>query len=469
MAITITIGGASVTDILEKNSLNLSDDANARNVLRFQLIDPTATRHYAPGAEVIVLDGATRLFAGTIEEPNETLLQGRQILIANITAVDFNQLPDRFLVAETYDNKTIAQIATDLVTVYLAADSVTLGTIETGPTITRKVFNYVLLSDALNWLTEQTGYPWSISYTKVFTLQNPESVIAPFVADGTTCLSMRTNRARGPYRNKQYIRAGRDLTDSRVESFKGDGTRRTFNVSFPVGTVPTVTVDDVPKTVGIRGIDTGNDWYWNKDTNEISQDDSGAILTTSNTLAVTYRGLFPILVQAQLDAEIADRVVVEGGSGVYEAIEDHTDIDDEDLAMDTALARLARDGSIHKTVEIVTDSSGLAAGQLLTVNEAKLQLSGQFLVQSVQANDIQGAWLRSSATCISGDAVGGWINFYQKLLAAKRETVVRDNEVLLHLRLLTETIAFTDVVLISTAAPESRIGSALINYSEVAA
>ena len=273
----LTIGGVSVTRLLQPGSLECTDDLNARNTLRFTLRGPAATApHPLPGQEVILLadDGTTRRFAGTIDDPQETLLPAGRWLVGHYTAVDFNQLPDRFLVVETYAGVATEAIARDLVTTYLAADGVTIGTIDAGPTITRKLFNYRPLTEALEWLTEQTGYPWEITYRKVFHLRAPSGVGAPFAADRSTCLSMSARRPRGAYRNRQYIRAGHDLTRPRVESFTGDGTRRTFTVAFPAGAAPTVTVNAVAQTIGIRGVETGHDWYWNKESTEISQDDA---------------------------------------------------------------------------------------------------------------------------------------------------------------------------------------------------
>lgn len=496
MALQVFIDGVDRTELIQPGSFEIVDDMNARNTLRFLMRDPTASVHIDVGDEVIVyFDGATgtarryfpmlllssqgagagtRSFAGTVDDAEENLIFGEEapseggVLDISVTVVDFNQLPDRFLVAEAYENEAIEDIFTDLIESYLTEDGVTVGQVDAGAVITRKIFNYISLTDALNWLSEQTGYVWTIDYSKVATLLAPDTIAAPFVADGTTVLEMRTRRPRGQYRNRQLIRGGRDLTDPRTESFVGDGTRRTFNVSFPVGTVPTITVNGSSKVVGIRGVDSGVQWYWNRDNTEVSQDNDETILTTGDTLAVTYQGLFPILVQAQDDAAITERVLAEGGSGIYEAIEDQPDLDDADMALDTALAKLQREGMLRQYVEIVTDEPGLLAGQLLEVNEPALNLAGLYLVQSVTARDIGGTFLRYSATVVSGDAVGGWLAFYQRLMNAKRDNVARENESLLLLRVMSDTVVISDVFATPVqATKETRVGIAKIGMSEI--
>ena len=174
--------------------------------------------------------------------------------------------------------------------------------------------------------------------------------------------------------------------------------------------------------------------------------------------------------QAQDDRAISERIAVEGGSGVYEAIDDQPDIDDAGMALDTAVAKLLRDGLIRQAVTISTDQAGLASGQVIQVSEPNLALAGAFLVHAVRARDIQGAWLRSTATLLSGDAVGGWVAFYRTLMAAKRRTAIpRDNEVLLLLRAHSETVTCGDSLVAAASAVESRVGVAVVGYAEVAA
>jgi len=55
-------------------------------------------------------------------------------------------------------------------------------------------------------------------------------------------------------------------------------------------------------------------------------------------VALTYRGLFPILVDERIDAEILARRALEGGTGVYEAIADDPAINVQNVAVTKALA-----------------------------------------------------------------------------------------------------------------------------------
>ena len=466
----VLIGGVDVTAAIQPGSLDISDEMNARNTLHAVLRDVT-TLVRIPTGEDIRVDGDGSpppiLFAGTIEEPSSNLLPPGEVVDIAITAVDYNQLADRFLVAEVYENQTIEAITTDLVTQYLGTEGVTIGHIEPGAVITRKLFSYVSLAEALNWVSEQTGYAWEIDYSKVFRLRAPDTIAAPFAATGDTVRTMSVRRPRGAYRNRQYIRGGKDLTDLRAEFFSGDGTRRTFTVAFPIGKEPSVTVNGTPESVGIRGVEFGFAWYWNKESNEITQDNAGTILEAADQLGVTYRGLFPILVQAQDDAALAERIAVEGGSGLYEAIEEEGSIDDAELALDTALAKLQRDGLIRDYIEITTDLFGMRSGQLMTVTDPALGLDGTYLIQSVRVSDVDGVELLFSATLMSGDALGGWIAWFQRLMAVKRLEVAEDTESLLLLRTLPDVVALTDALVTLFGQQETRIAYARIGQSEI--
>lgn len=471
----LLVDGVDRTSLLRLNTLEYTDDINARNTLSCELWDETGTYHPACGEDVVLLsaDGVTRLFAGTIEEPEEVSLLGVETGYGiQITAVDYNQIPDRRLAAKVYDDTSFAAIVADLTSTYLAADNVLIGIVDDGPVFARKVFNYRTVAECFNELSEDTGYTWWISADKFLYFRARESVTAPFTISDTneTIRSFRVKQTRGEYRNRQFIRAGKDLTDPIAESFTGDATRQTFTVGFPIGQEPTITVNGVAQTVGIRGVedDAAFDWYWNKDAAEISQRAASVPLVVSDLLVVTYRGLYPILIQAQTDTEIADRMAVEGGSGVYERIEDYSDVDSADLAFSTAVAKLRRNGFIRQVITFETDQDGLMSGQLVSITFPAHDVDGQYLVQAVRARDIESRFLRYTVTAISGDAVGGWIAFYQQLTSKRRLSVQRENELLMFLRSSSDTVTCTDSLLVDTpVARETRIGLAQIGRSEV--
>jgi hypothetical protein len=322
--------------------------------------------------------------------------------------------------------------------------------IQDGLLLTKAVFNYRTVAEALNELAELSGYSWVIDYRKVLHFFARETNYAPVAITGANARNFSARSTRDQYRNRQYLRAGYALTDSRTESFTGDGTRKVFTLAFPCGKVPSaVEVDAVAKTIGIREVETGKDWYWQKGETTISQDDAAGALASDEILAVTYQGLYPLLVDNRNSPEIAARQAVEGGTGLYEAIQDEPDYDDDSLAIDKTNALLRKYGRIGKTVMFETDVDGFQAGQLVDITLSELGLSGSYLISQVTTRHVAGIEFRYTVTALDGENLGGWVEFFRKLAAAGQKFVIRENEVLMLLRYLSDQVGCGDALTIT--------------------
>lgn len=478
---TWTLRTAGVERAIEVPSLQWQDQLNARSSLSFDLITPASGGYRPIDGESCTLtdaDGSTVIFPGQLEEPAEELLFGGDCLTHNrhrCRAVSYDALADKTMVAASYTAQTLRAIAQDIVaTTSLAAAGVTATDyVDVGPTLT-VTFNYKSAAVCFAQLCEESGFSWWIDVNKKLHMQPRVSIVAPFAMSDAAphCSWLRVSRRKTNYRNVQYVRAGIELTSLRTESFVGDGTRKVFTLAYPVGVVPTqITVNAVPKPIGIRGVETGKDWYWNKGATEIQQDDGASALTSGQTLAVTYRGQYPIVVAARNESAIAARVAIEGGTGEYVHVDDDPNINSGSVALDKANALLARYGVIEDVVEWETDDGGLRAGQLMSMSFTKHAISGEYLIESVSArarDDIH-CTLVYTVRALSGDGVGGWLSFFQTLLDARRSFVVRENEVLLVLRAFADGLVLGDSLGVSLAAPESRIGASVIGFSEIAA
>ncbi len=469
-AFTLEIGGEDVTAFLVADSLEKEGNASSRGVMAFTLVDPAGEYSPETGAEVELFDeNDVLLFGGTIEEPAETLVTKRGIgKRIDVTAVGFTQLGDRFLVAELFEAQTCGAIVESLRDEYLAAEGVTAGVIEDGPIVTIP-FNYRTVKECLEELAEQAGgFVAFIDKDKQLHFRSRAAVAAPVTLETGSVkniVSIRVRRPRSGYRNRQYLRAGLDKTASRTEHFKGDGTNKVVTVSFPVSEVPSVTVGGVSKTVGIKGVTTGKDWYWNRGERVLSQDDAAAAVTNGTAIAITYVGEYPLIVMGQDDLEISARAAVEGGSGVYEAIETDEAVDTGTLAIAKVLARL-KQGRLVERLEVVTYERGFEEGQIATVVVPELGINGEYLIETAVSrfeNDV--VWM-TRLELLGGDTLGGWVNFFRKM-TREGKYVVRENEVLQLVRGFSETLALTESLLVSVGAPETRIGYLQLGYGEI--
>lgn len=305
------------------------------------------------------------------------------------------------------------------------------GPIQDGPTVVEAVFNYVPVTQALDALAERAGFSWWIDPDKKLHFVERSTYAAPWSVSSTTKIqNVEVEQDRGEYRNRQYIKAGKDVTDPQVESFKGDGSSRTFTVGFPIAKVPTVKVNGVAKTVGIKGVDIGKDWYWNKGDPVITQDQAGVVLTSADNLEVTYQGFFDVVLLTYDEVAINERKALEGGTGYYEAVDEEPYLSSRQAAFESANAKLRRYAQMGKTLRFETELSGLKPGQLLTVNLPIHNISNeQFLIEQVDFSDFGAAEgrFRYVVTAVSGQAVGGWVKFFKNMASRGQTFVIREN------------------------------------------
>jgi len=474
-------------------SLKINDNINARSTCTFKV---DADNSIAIGQEVTITNdvgtGAVasddtyfmqvqfpavnntypRVFGGTIERFKKRRIGTTSIVRYNISCIDFNKTADRRRVYESYVNKTAGYIVNDIITRFLAGEGITAGSIETGPVMKKVVFNYKKASECFDYIKDATGLNWNIDYNKQLnTFYREDDVGEGFSTTEGNFEDVEVESTREEYRNRQYIRAGKDLTDTltkRSVTPKPDGVSRTFMVSLPIGEKPTIYVNDVAVSdsdVGINGVDTGKKWYWNKGSNQISQDDGETVLCDTDALTVTYKGLFPIIVQADNQLEQAARKAVEGGTGIYEDIEVDGNIDDSDTALDYANGLLEKYADIPEIVTITTREFR-QAGKLIPLDIPELDLSGDYLIESVQTKD-QNGLLVYTVKALSGESLGGWVEFFRKMRQDKSQYLIRENEVLIKLKRLEDGVECNDSLSYTSAASESRVGTALVGYSEV--
>jgi hypothetical protein len=482
MALAITIAGTDRTGIYAAGTLQISEKLDLRTVTTFQLLTTSVTP--AIGEEVIVTDGATTHFLGMIQKIRKRLLNDGTTLRYWITCGDYSAFFQARTITTSYTSQTLQAIVLDIISLEFSNEGFTTAGVEVGPTLDKVTLNYVYAADAFDQLADLTGYHWYVDTDKDLHFEERISTTAPFdqtdASNNFLAGSLDETEDRKRYRNKEVVRAGTDLTASRTETIDGNDTR-SYQLIYPAGAVPTIRIDIgagfVSQTVGIRGLDTGKDWYWQKGDHDIAQDDGGTPLTVggggTDQIEVTYQGLYPLVVQAQDDTEIAARVAIEGGDGVYSHVTSEPDVDTLDGATGIAAGLLRRFGTIPATVQYQTDGAGLRSGQLQTINLTAHGVNDSFLISEVKAQDLgAGAdgYLRYTISAVAGEYVGGWEKFFQNLIRGNRKFVLRENEVATILRVQSSgnEVDLEETVLTALeAAPETRAGFALADYSEV--
>jgi hypothetical protein len=240
-------------------------------------------------------------------------------------------------------------------------------------------------------------------------------VSAPWEITPTDLVDDSVTVAEGSrnYRNRQYVQ-GNDVTDPQTETQVGDGDTRAWLMSYPLDQVPTVTVNGTPATVGIRGLETGRDFYWSRGENTISQDTGDPVLTGSDTLAVTYRGQFRILVMTEApDAITATQEIEDGGSGIVEQLAaPDASITTRAAALEAGNAALLQFANIGRVVAFTTERIGLVAGQWAVIHLTPHGLDGvEMLLTSVELADVDDG-LVWHVTATEGPDRASWARFF---------------------------------------------------------
>lgn len=426
---TYTIAGNPV--IVQKNSLSYNDRLNERSTVSFVVIEPTFEIDI--GMEVFIEDDGNIIFGGTIENSKS---YGDKEKYVSVSCVDFSQLIDTRIIADSFENTLAGDIVRSFISNKFFEEGIIAGNIQDGPVISKAVFNYDNGNVALNYLTDTTGHSWYIDKDKKLHFFERSAYTAPtLLADNSSNYSgLQVSKSRGEYRNRQYIRAGQDMTQEIIKEKptpKPDGVSKTFVTRLPIAKKPRIYIEDVEviqDDIGVNGLDKNKKYYFTFNSNTITQDDSEAVLSTEK-LEISYFGLYPLLVVAENPEEIENRKTLEGGSGIYENIIQEQNIDTRDAAFQLANGKLDKYGIIPKIVTWNTYERGLKAGQLIPIQNTKHNLNDSFLIESVTARDDNGLTLYS-VKALDGSSLGGWEKLFKSLIEGNKKLVIRENEVL---------------------------------------
>ena len=451
----VTINGNQV--VFMDGSLSIDDAISERSTASF-VVKTDTTVHYSQGQPVEVYDDAENLiYAGVIDKPAEKQPPGTDFLLHSISCKDQHYLADKRILSKAYEETLAGDIVRDIITLKLVAEGIAVGTIQDGVTVEEAVFNYVPTTTALDVLAEKTGFIWYIDFDKRLHFISRSTHIAPWVVTGGDITKdVTVEHGNSQYRNTQYIKGGTDITDPQTQTYKGDGKLTVFSTGFKIAKVPTIALNTVAQTVGIRGLDAGKQWYWSKGDNTISQDNAGTPIISTDTLSITYQGEFSVVVISKDEAQISNRQTIEQNSGINEDVEDEPSTTTRDAAFQSAAAKLQKYSVIGRRVKFRTRRIGLEAGQIATINLPDQGLdNAEMLIENIQISD-QADILWHDVSAVEGPEQGSWTRMFQKLATRGQAFVIRENisedQVLITLQTFSESVAWTENVLQSVFA-----------------
>jgi len=405
----IQINGSPVQ--IRAGTLRITDVVDQRATCSFTVTDIAGSSHYRKGMAVQITDGAA-VYGGVVNDATESHISNLSSgLFHDVNCVDYKYYATKRVAAESYIDTAADVIFDDLITKYLSDEGITPGLVESAPSIHSTIINYAYLSDAFDELAQMANFVWGILPDKTAEFHEQFSKPAPFDADNSIARygSVSVKHGNDQYRNRQYIRGGINTTDPQTESRTGDAQTTSWSMGYPLAKVPTITVDGVSKTVGIKGVDSGKDFYWSKGDNTITQDASATPLAKGSVLSVTYQGQYNVIVLSEDPGAIADRKTVEGGgTGYVDDIQDQPNTADSQSGFQTAAALLKQYATVGRTLKYRTRSAGLRSGMVQTATFPQHGLDGvQMLIQEVDTSD-DGTILWYDVTAVESPVQSAW-------------------------------------------------------------
>jgi hypothetical protein len=450
----ITIDGVDRTNDIINQTPVIEDAINdQQNFLSFQLMDLNSIGIPSNDDEVIVyLDDDTKLFGGNIISI-EMSKKTTGSVVATIRCVDYSRVLDSNLVHKSYEDMTDKAIIEDIVATYCAGLDITTTNVVEGVTIEQVSFNYVQPSQALRKIADLTGRNWYIDYDKDIHYFPLTTNTTPFNIDSSNneYYNLRVSKDASQIKNRIYVRGGTKLSDETTYSEKGDGEKRKFVLPDKPHAV-TVTVNGVEKTLGIKNVNAdGFEWYLNFQEKYLEQDSTETVLSTSDTLEVTYKYDIPILVALENSASIIEH-------GIKEFAIFDKQISTTKSARDRASAELTDYANNIIEGSFKTLTTGFTSGQYININLTEYGLNEDYIIQKVVANSIGGGVYEYTISMASAKTMG-IIRFLIELLEDNRNLITLDeNEVVDELFTINDSLlsdSLVDSLITDSAGPYS--------------
>lgn len=425
------------TKYLFYRSWRIREQLNGRNSCSFKLL---ASDGYLPilGQEVVLAIGATRIFAGKVFRRQTGFLSEAEStwLVHDLDCVDYNAICDRRRIGEVYPpGLTLGQIVRDVVTKTIGQEGITDEGVEEGPTLDRVVFPNILVSEAFDLLSQQTGYYWDVDYMRRlhffsrFTSQAPFAIVN---GDNAVFRNFFDVETLEQYRNSQYVDGGQAVMLPQREELPSDGKTRTYTVGGPIAKKPRLDLNGVeidPNTVGIRGLEEGKAYYWAQGENTITRDQALEPLPANQPLGVTAQWFFDLDVVVTNFEGVAERKAAEGGTGLYENIATEQSLDGEEVITAKGLALLNRYG-LSKEKEFELDVAGLSPGQQVSVTVPEVGANEQLhLITEMETSNLVLSERRFVVRCSTGELKGTFTEFWKRVFARNPVRINPDADV----------------------------------------
>lgn len=405
VVLKLLINNVDRSSVLIEDSLFIDCfDGDVIDTIELSLDDKDANITVVEGHDIILevsTDATDRKFAGIITNVTMSVVGlGREIaVIAN----DWKMILDRSYFTKQFDNVTDKVIIQNSFTEAGVTEIDTSTLVQSARVIDKMVYRGTSLRQMLDSITSITGWFWDVDKFKklIYRPYGDAPLTFSFTEDFdeiTTFPYYNFNRVReiGQF-NEIEIHGASKVSNITNQVYAGNGTRKRFTLSLdftidtndypliadgPEGSDPDIPTldrntgtDGTPvwtaQTVGLEESDTGKDVLWNPNAAQVLWTVAPPNFST-NSWRISGRGFVRASYSARDEAAIAE------ATRVFKKVLTIEEVEDDDQAIDIALAFLRDQGS--KTfVQMNFQKDGVKVGDTVAISNTPLNLIAEEL------------------------------------------------------------------------------------------
>ncbi|MFA6006925.1 MAG: hypothetical protein WC764_04360 [Candidatus Paceibacterota bacterium] len=310
------------------------------------------------------------------------------------------------------------------------------------PTIGSVKFNYESVSSAIKQVAEMVGCDWYIDPVRVLHFFAPLTEPAPFGLTDTSANfawdSLDVSQDSATVKNQIYVRGGEYQGASTDFDTDADGVSLNYRSPYRIKNL-TVTVAAVSKTVGVDNLadPASYDCLYNF-MEKTLKFKTATKPTAGQLIKMTGNPMIPVIIKKGDASSIATH-------GIYEFLILDKTILTQQGARDRASAELTayRDTLIEGS--FTTDTTGLRAGQTISIAIAARGISDTYIVQSVYFRTKSPTGFIYDIKIVSTRSFGVIEYLLGLLRDSKKQITMNDDEVIDEVQDIDETATVADV------------------------
>lgn len=468
--LTLTIDSTDRSDWIDWESLYVSQALTRQpDTMDFTIKLKDGRTAPSLGASVVLAEDGTDIFSGVLVERKEVVVGGL-LQAVQCSVKDHTQTLDKFLVSQTYEDKTAKQIIDDILANYTDGTFTGTNIATDTPTIETARFNYETVSRSLSLLADQIGYDWYVDVNKdihFFKAEGGDTVLT--ITDTSQNFDWKTleiNRNIIELVNSVIVRGGEyksaiSETNAR-DVFEGDGTTTMYTLGYKYNAIQ-VKVGGVAQTVGVDNITdpTTVDVLYNFSEKFLRFTTAP---TDGDSIVVYGNAYIPVI------ARVRDTESIATYGGEYQDIVIDKSITSIAEAQSAGKAKLLEWGEGQYNAIFKTRQKGLVTGDRVAIQSTIRGVNDTYKINRISARAINANELEYTVQLLKSGEITFADIIVDLLGEKKRNIIISDDETVQRL----ETIRENDITItdkpptITQTSPPYLVGStAVVGYSTI--